>query len=390
MELRETRVEAKLTQRLFRKAAKARIPVSGTFELSPICNFSCRMCYVRKSQAQVNSSNRSAMSLKEWIDTAEAAKQEGILYLLLTGGEPLLWPDFWALYEKLYRMGLLISINTNGSLIGRKEADRFAHMPPSRINLTLYGAGNRTYEKLCHAPEAFDQVRNAVILLKSRKIPMKLNCSLTPQNAEDLEEMIRFSEKNGLIMTVAPYMFPPLRRNPDMTGQNDRFSPEEAAFYHLKIYRLQNGEERYREYLETIRKQAVFPLGLRKESAVDDTKGIVKCRAGRASFWVTWDGYLTLCGMMPEPKQDLRAKAFSRSWKNLTEYAESVGLPGVCERCPDHGLCRSCAASAMAETGRTSSVPLYQCRMVQEVRRLAEETVSLMEQQEKRQELSGS
>lgn len=46
--------EEKITDRLWRKAAEQRIPLSGAFELSPVCNFSCQMCYVRKSREDVD------------------------------------------------------------------------------------------------------------------------------------------------------------------------------------------------------------------------------------------------------------------------------------------------------------------------------------------------
>ena len=42
-----------LTQYLYRKASHMKIPISATFELSPVCNFSCRMCYVRKTPREV-------------------------------------------------------------------------------------------------------------------------------------------------------------------------------------------------------------------------------------------------------------------------------------------------------------------------------------------------
>ena len=106
-----------LTEYLYNKAGRARLPISGTFELSPVCNFSCRMCYVRKTPKEVSESPRPILTLEQWLAIAREARDAGVLYLLLTGGEPLLWPDFWTLYEELIRMGFLVSINTNGSLM---------------------------------------------------------------------------------------------------------------------------------------------------------------------------------------------------------------------------------------------------------------------------------
>ena len=67
----------------------------------------------------------------------------------LTGGEPFLWPDFWKLYDALIHMGFLVSINTNGSLIDDEAIRKLQELPPTRVNITLYGASDATYERLC-------------------------------------------------------------------------------------------------------------------------------------------------------------------------------------------------------------------------------------------------
>ena len=83
-----------LTDRLASKAVYMSVPLSGTFELSPVCNFSCKMCYVRKTAKEVRESPRGILGLEDWRKIAREAYDAGMLYLLLTGGEPLLWPSF--------------------------------------------------------------------------------------------------------------------------------------------------------------------------------------------------------------------------------------------------------------------------------------------------------
>ncbi len=48
-----TDLERPLSRLLMDRASFSRIPVSGTFELTPMCNFSCRMCYIRQSAEAV-------------------------------------------------------------------------------------------------------------------------------------------------------------------------------------------------------------------------------------------------------------------------------------------------------------------------------------------------
>ena len=92
---------ARITDFLFNKASGRKIPLNGTFELSPECNFACRMCYVRKTRREILTHDRPMVTLEQWLEIARQARAQGLLYLLLTGGEPFLWPDFWKLYDAL-------------------------------------------------------------------------------------------------------------------------------------------------------------------------------------------------------------------------------------------------------------------------------------------------
>lgn len=372
----EIRRETPLTQFLFRKADISKIPLSGTFELSPICNFDCRMCYVRQTTEQVKQHSRKMMTLEQWMHLADCAEKAGMLYLLLTGGEPLLWPDFWKLYSYLSQKGFMISINTNGSMINEEAIEKFKEMPPSRINITLYGASNTTYMKLCRASDGFERVDKAVSLLQNAGIQVKLNCSLTPYNAQDLEQMVKYAEERKLILAVNTYMFPPLRKNPESIGMNDRFTPQEAAYWNIQRLCLQRGQERCLDFLEKVSEGMAEPIGL-DESCYDPADGKIRCRAGKASFWATWDGYMTPCGMLPGPKVDLLENNFHEAWEKLKAYTEEIALSGICEKCDNRGICHSCAAMAMAETGEFQRVPKYLCEMMEAMKKIAREQLEI-------------
>lgn len=366
-----------LTEYMLHKASIRKIPLSGTFELTPICNFSCRMCYVRKTSGEVARHPREMMTLERWLSVAEEACEAGMLHLLLTGGEPFLWPDFWTLYERLIPMGFLVSINTNGSLIDKKVVEKLKKLPPKRVNITLYGASDETYERLCNVKGVFSKVDHAIMVLKDAGIQVKLNCSLTPENAADLEKMIQYAKDRELVLQIAPYMFPPIRRNSEMTGVNERFTPEESARYRLKSFRLQNGEERYKEYLQQLCEESVFPTGL-DESCVDPQDGRIRCRAGNASFWITWDGMMMPCGMVTVPQIDLYNNHFKDAWQQMADICSEMTLSGICRRCPDLEVCHACAAMAIAETGKVTGVPVYLCRTVRAMQAIAEEEMSLI------------
>lgn len=352
---------------LYPKAEKNNIPLSGTFELSPLCNFNCRMCYIKMSAEEMKKHQKEAMTLEKWKEIADQVQNEGMLYLLLTGGEPFLWPDFWELYAYLMKLGFVISINTNASLINDKVIARLCENPPCRINITLYGASEETYERLCGNGMGYAGTMRAIKALKAAGILVKLNASLTPYNAQDLEKIVQFAKENELLLDVTPYMFPPIRKNPDSVGENDRFTAEETAYWQIRKMQLQMDEKTYVEYLKAIRDNMIDPSGLCRE--VED--GNVLCRAGRTSFWITWNGKMTPCGMLNCPEVDLREYSFQDAWKKIVSETEKMRVSGVCKSCRNHKVCHSCAAVAYTETGAFNGIPEYMCRMTQAMKKIA-------------------
>lgn len=363
-------VGRRLTEFLASKATRMRIPLSGTFELSPVCNFACKMCYVRKTKQEVQAHHRGILTLDDWRRIAKEARDAGMLNLLLTGGEPLLWPEFWTLYEELVDMGFLVSINTNGSLIDAEAIVRFRKKPPQKINITLYGANDATYQRLCGASGVFQKVDAAIRGLQAAGLMVKINCSLTPENAKDLDWIVDYAKERGAQLQVATYMFPPIRRDPTRVGENERFTPEESARYMLRFFERYHDSQSYHRYLQSVVNGCVEPPGL-EEGCIDPIDGKIRCRAGRSSFWITWDGWMTPCGMMPEPKVDLQKCSFGEAWQKTTEFSNALQLSGVCGKCPNHDLCHPCAAIAYAETGSVSKVPTYMCKVSQQMKKIA-------------------
>ena len=358
-------VEPIFTEYLHTKASQAGIPLSGTFELTPCCNMACKMCYVRLTRQQ-QESIAPLRTAEEWISLGQRAKEQGMLYLLLTGGEPFLRPDFKQILSALHKMGLIISINTNGTLIDEETVEWLKESPPVRMNITLYGASDETYDRLCGNPKGFTQVTKAIRLLKDAGITIKLNCSLTPHNAADLEAIFEFARKEDLLVQAGSYMFPPLRRDESMVGKNERFTAEEAAYYSARISCLMSGEE---AFLQRMKENAPVSLSgdLNDDCPDLPTEGDgMRCRAGKCSFWVTWDGKFLPCGMFPTAKaENIFDVEFLPAWQKVRAYAQSIRLPAKCSGCKIKDVCRTCAAMVLAETGEFAQTPTYRCVMAE-------------------------
>ena len=89
------------------KARQQHIPITGALELLPLCNMNCDMCYVRLSRSEMECQGQ-LRTVDEWILLAQQMQKAGTLFLLLTGGEPLLFPDFKTLYLELRNMGMIL------------------------------------------------------------------------------------------------------------------------------------------------------------------------------------------------------------------------------------------------------------------------------------------
>ena len=83
-----------LVHELHKRAAEHRQPVNGTFELTERCNLACQMCYVCQSPGDGALSARE-LSATQWLELARAAIENGMVFLLLTGGEVFLRSDFF-------------------------------------------------------------------------------------------------------------------------------------------------------------------------------------------------------------------------------------------------------------------------------------------------------
>lgn len=360
----------RLDEYLVAKADLTQTPIIGNFELSPICNMNCKMCYVRKSAKEVQSQG-GLKSAKQWLKLAKEARDLGMLFLLLTGGEVFLYKEFKYLYEELSKMGFVLTINTNATLINEENIKWLAKNPPRCINVTLYGSSNDTYGHLCECEYGFDKVSRAIDLLLKYKLNVKINSTIIPDNLEDFKRIYEFANERGLPMEIPSYIFPPTRKDLLKIGENERFTPFEAAnFKIMKSHINLSEKEVYKDLCNYISK-------LDNKDSDKKINRNMRCRAGKSSFWITWDGKMTPCGMMNYPYSQPFEEGFEKAWEKIKLDTKNIKLSKKCSICEKKEVCMVCAASAVTETGDFQGTPSYLCEMmdyeIQQVKNLYEE-----------------
>ena len=342
---------AQIRRALTLKCAKAGIPVSGNFELTPRCNLGCKMCYVRLTPEEMAGIGREKTA-KEWLEMAGQAKEEGMLFLLITGGEPTLRSDFKEIYEGLAKMGLSISINSNGTMLDKELRQLFTHYPPSQMNITLYGLSGKEYQDMCGNEKAYHNMVDALTWLKQIGILTHLNATMVPANIDQWEAYAAFAKEQQMELRTTAYCFPPVRRD---CKEFVRLDPETAG-------RLSAKDLLYHRGLDTVKKYAQTLQPPMEECRLDEGNPM-QCMAGRSQFWIKWDGSMVPCGMLNSPTTYPFEEGFAKAWAQLKEGTEAIRLCAECVNCPDRKSCMNCAAVTYTETGRFDGKPEYACRM---------------------------
>lgn len=337
-----------------------RYPVNGTFELTARCNLHCKMCMFRHRDCENAALQEKELSAQQWIDMARQVFDAGTLNLLITGGEPMVRKDFCEVYRGIYETGFLITLYTNATLVTPQILETLRKYPPHRIGVTLYGASNETYEKVCACPDGFDRAMAGIDQLATLPSVLDFRMTLIKDSVRDADTIAKLvRERFGSQVTHTDKVFGSVRGG-CCSPESCRLSPEEN--WELTYGRvLRRVREQIPAQLEAVTKlrlrQVEKPCGL--ETPVYSLMG---CSAGMDSYTITWDGKLLGCQMLDAFQTDALTLGFQKAWE---QFPYTVQLPPeneTCARCHMRQLCTVCPGVRMAECKNLTDIPEYICQ----------------------------
>jgi MoaA/NifB/PqqE/SkfB family radical SAM enzyme len=349
-----------LSDKFVELAIEKSIPLIGQFELTSRCNLQCKMCYVCNSANDKMAISREH-SAKEWMSLVEKARDAGMLYLLFTGGEVFLRQVFREIYENVSMMGLNVMLYTNGTLITPEIAKWLGRTPPSKVEVTLYGASPETYEKVCGNPQGFNQAISGIDLLLSEGIGLKIRTTVVKGNASDFDKIAEIADNRGVDLGIVDYISP--RRDGYRTyPEGERLASKELAAYI-------NNVDDYFTSKETTGSKSIKP-DKEKEKTIKNTETALEvnpffCEAGRCAFWITWDGRMTPCGLMNQPEVFPFENGFNQSWVELEKRCLEIPICEECSSCSLKENCICCPARLKNETGFYNKPAEYLCNLAQ-------------------------
>lgn len=301
------------------------IPLSGTFELTPLCNLDCKMCYVHLDSDQLNEID--LLTVAQWKEIMTQAHSMGMLNATLTGGECLMYPGFDDIYIFLRTLGIKASIKTNGLLLTKDRIDFFNDYPPRSLSISLYGSSNETYQNVTgHA--VFDYVYNNLLQLK--EVPYPVSISITPSlyMYSDMEQIIDLVKRIKIPFSINIMLIPPRKE----TG---RQLCDLSIDQYAKIFKMVM-KDKYSN-VAPIEQYEAYDYKMNENA-------VIRCGAGRSCFTVEWNGLLTSCSNLNSMKIDLLHNDFTSSWRKINLDTKSFAYPYECLDCKYDKICYNCVA----------------------------------------------
>jgi MoaA/NifB/PqqE/SkfB family radical SAM enzyme len=348
-----------------------RLPLEGYLDLTYRCNHACLHCWLWRPPSA--SELGDELTLEEIQRLADEARALGTRRWSISGGEPMLRPDFSEIFDCLTRKSVGYSLNTNGTFITPEIAKLLTRQ--GRKMIALYGATAEVYDAVTRHSGGFERVMQGFAYLREagagfivQLVPMRANWHQWKQ-MQELAQSLSPHWRVG-----APWLYlssqRSTRRNEEIAGQ--RLAPRD-------VIELDEPTVTHDERPPTI------PPGLPEPGECpitrdDDDRLFADCIAARRDFHIDPYGMMSWCLHVRDPalRYDLRRGTLREAWEEfIPSLADQVrggdeyrSNCGACERRAD---CRWCAAYAYLETGRYSAPIPYLCAVAEEAQRYKQE-----------------
>ena len=347
-----------------RGLAVPRLPLRASIDLTYRCNNDCRHCWLR---LPANAAEREQeLTGDEIRRIADEARAMGCREWAISGGEPMLRPDFPEVFDYLTRAARTYTINTNGTLITPEIARLLTRKGTKMV--ALYGATAPVHDHITRKPGSFEALIRGIRYLREAGAGFLVQIIPMRDNYHQYEEMVSLGKSFSPHYRVgAPWLYLSACGSPQRNAEicRQRLDPKEV----VALDQPETAEE----------ESGDSSSSAHRASLPADDRLFAVCIAARLDFHVDPYGGMTFCSFIKDPalRFDLRKGTLRQAWDEFipgladtvrggTEYRENCG---GCERRRD---CRWCGAYGYLEHGRYGAKLDYLCEVTRETRRFKE------------------
>jgi heme b synthase len=297
------------------------------------------------------------LTTEEGRSLIDGIREVGQPILIMTGGEPLLRPDFFELAQYALDVGLRAVVATNGVLVTPEIASRIAAVGIPRVSISLDGPNAETHDRFRMVEGAFDASLRGIRNLREAGVPVQINTTLTRRNRSYLADIMKLAEEIGAV-AFHVFLLVPTGRARDMAGEEmgpDEYEESLLEFYRLtRATHLETKATCAPQYYRILRQEA------RKEGieVTEQTFGLDArtrgCLGGLSFVFVSHRGELQPCGYFDVQAGSIRERSFADLWENAQLFKNLRTfslLEGKCGKCDYLRFCGGCRARAYEHTG---------------------------------------
>ena len=334
--------------------------ISFTLEVTARCNNDCRHCYINLP-AEDQYARSQELTLQEIGTLADQAVDLGAVWVLLSGGEPLLRDDFKEIYLLLKKKGLLVSVFTNATLIRDEHIELFKKYPPRDIEITVYGATQETYERVTCRPGSFAAFKDGLTRLLESGVKVRLKAMAIRSNFQELGQITDFCRTH----TKDYFRFDPqLHLRFDRNEKRNQLIKSERLTPEQIVNLEREDDERF------IALQKGCDSFINEDLSENCDDHLFQCGLGEGSISISYDGKFRLCSSLwaLETMYDLRQGSLHDAWENFVPKvrgmrSHSPDFLENCRSCPIINLCLWCPAHSYLETGELDTPIEYFCQV---------------------------
>jgi MoaA/NifB/PqqE/SkfB family radical SAM enzyme len=342
-----------------------RLPLEGNIDLTYRCNCNCRHCWLRLRAE--DAAGEQELSFDEISRIVEEARAMGCRRWSISGGEPMLRPDFADIFDLLTHRSLPYSLNTNGTLITPAIAGLLKRKGAKMV--ALYGATAEMHDHITRTPGSFAAAMQGLAYLREAGAGFTVQLIPMRDNYHQFDAMIKLARSLSPVYRMgAPWLFLSACRDAVRNREIMRQRLDPADVIHLDPPDTMDDDEKIIATETADKSPARLQPG-------GDNRLFAACIDGCRDFHIDPYGGMTFCCFLKDPalRYDLQKGSFREAWDDfIPSLANQVhGDPEYeqnCDRCERREDCHWCPVYGYLEHGRYSAKVSYLCDLADETR----------------------
>jgi radical SAM protein with 4Fe4S-binding SPASM domain len=320
-------------------ASEKYVPLVVSWNVTLKCNLKCAHCYINAGEKKLSDelSTDAAKMLIHQI--AEVSRP----LLILSGGEPLLRDDIYEIIRYGAERGLRMGMGSNGMLIDDEVTRRLQKAGMETVAISLDSSIPERHDRFRGVKGCWEHAINAIKSLKKSSIQVQVNCTVTKQNYDEVDDIMSLAEALG-VENFHLFFLVPIGRGTDIEDITPRMYEDMITSTLAKIT----------QYKLNV-KPSCAPQFMRiaKEQRVDMSRWVRGCMAGLYYCRIYPNGEVTPCPYMPLKLGNVRERSFRDIWSNSEVFKalrDFDKLKGKCGLCKYRDVCGGCRARAYGVT----------------------------------------